>query len=49
MKQSYLIAKEKSTKSSAQGKHQADKRAISSVLKPGNHVTTRRPFFDLVA
>ena len=33
MKQAYLVAKEKSTRACAQGKHQADKRARSSVLK----------------
>ena len=41
MKQAYLVAKEKSTKACAQGKHQADKRARSSVLKAGDQVLIR--------
>eukprot|EP00794_Sanderia_malayensis_P013052 gene13052-14396_t len=41
MKQAYLIAKEKSTKAALQGKHQADKRIRSSVLKPGDQVLIR--------
>ena len=41
MKQAYLVAKEKSTKACAQGKHQADKRARSSVLKARDQVLIR--------
>ena len=41
MKQAYLVAKEKSTKACAKGKRQADKRARSSVLKPGDQVLIR--------
>ena len=41
MTQAYLIAKEKSMKASAQGKHHVDKRARNSVLKPGDQILIR--------
>ena len=41
MKQAYLVAIEKSTKACAQGRHQADKRARSSILKARDQVLIR--------